>query len=50
MCPIIQDDVPGSSIDKNVHCERTGQTRAKKYLREATTTVVNARQLTLWPH
>ena len=34
VCPIIQDDVPGSSIDKDMHYERTGQVGAKKYLRE----------------
>ena len=35
MCPIIQGDVPGSSIDKDVHYEHTGGMGAKKYLRES---------------
>ena len=32
MCSVDQNDVPGSSIDKDMHCERTGQLGAKKYL------------------
>ena len=35
VCPIIQGDVPGSSIDKDVHYERTRGMGAKKYLTES---------------
>ena len=35
VCPIIQDDVLRSSIDKDMHYEHTGQVGAKKYLRES---------------
>ena len=35
MCSVIQSDIPGSSIDKDMHCERTGQIGAGKYLRES---------------
>ena len=35
VCPIIQDDVPRSSIDNDMHCEHTGQMGAKKYLKES---------------
>jgi len=35
VCSVIQSDVLGSSIDKNMHCERTGQIGARKYLRES---------------
>ena len=35
MRSVIQSDVPGSSIDKDMHCERTGQMGAKKYLGES---------------
>ena len=34
MCPIIQGDVPGGSIDKNVNYKRTEGVGARKYLRE----------------
>ena len=34
MCFVVQDNAPGSSIDKDMHCERTGQMGAKKYLRK----------------
>ena len=34
MRSVIQSDVPGSSIDKDMHCERTGQMGAEKYLRK----------------
>ena len=34
MCSVIQSDVPGSSIDKDMHCERIGQMGARKYLRK----------------
>ena len=34
VCFIIQSDVLGSFVNKDMHCERTGQMRAKKYLRE----------------
>jgi len=32
---VIQNYVPISSIDKDMHCECTGQMRAKKYLRKS---------------
>ena len=32
--PVIQGDVPGVSIDKNMHYERTRRMRARKYLRK----------------
>ena len=35
VCHIIQDDVPRSSIDKDMHYEHTGQVGAKKYLRKS---------------
>ena len=35
MCSVIQSDVLGSSIDKDMHCERIGQMGAKKYLGES---------------
>ena len=35
MCLVIQSDVPGSFIDKNMHYERTGQVVAEKYLGES---------------
>ena len=35
VCSVIQSDVLGSSIDKNMHCERTWQMGAVKYLRES---------------
>ena len=31
---VVQNDVPRSSIDKDMHCERTGEMRTKKYLRK----------------
>ena len=34
MCLVIQSDIPGSFIDKNMHYERTGQMGAEKYLGE----------------
>ena len=34
MRPIIQGDVPGGSIDKDVNCKRTEGVGARKYLRE----------------
>ena len=34
MCVIIQGDVPGSSIDKDMHYERTRGMGARKCLRE----------------
>ena len=33
-CLTIHGDVPRSSIDKDMHYERTGGMRVKKYLRE----------------
>ena len=35
MCSVIQSDVSGSSIDKDMHCERIGQKGVEKYLRES---------------
>ena len=35
VCSVIQDDAPGSSIDKDMHCKRTGQMGPKKYLRKS---------------
>ena len=35
VCPIIQGDIPGSSIDKDMHYECTGEMKAKKYLRKS---------------
>ena len=35
MCFVVQGDVPGSSIDDDMFCERTGQMGARKYLRES---------------
>ena len=32
--PVIHGDVPGGSIDKDMHYERTGRMRARKYLRK----------------
>ena len=34
MCSVIQSDVPGNSIDKDMHYEHIGQMGAGKYLRE----------------
>ena len=34
VCSVIQSDVSGSSVDKDIHSEHTGQMRADKYLRE----------------
>ena len=35
VCLIIQGDVPGSSINKDVHYECTGGIEVRKYLRES---------------
>ena len=35
MCSIVQGDIPGSFIDEDMLCERTGQMGAGKYLRES---------------
>ena len=32
--PVIQGDIPRVSIDKDMHYERTGRMRARKYLRK----------------
>ena len=32
---VIQDDIPGNSIDKDIRYERTGQMGGEKYLRES---------------
>jgi len=34
VCFVIQNDVLGSSVDKDMHCECTRQMGAKKYLRK----------------
>ena len=34
VCFVIQNDVLGSSVDKDMHCERTRQMGVKKYLRK----------------
>ena len=33
-CPVIQGDIRGNSIDKDIRYERTGQLGGGKYLRE----------------
>ena len=35
VCYVIQSDVSGISINKDMHCERIGQIGAEKYLRES---------------
>ena len=35
MCSIIQSNIAGSFVDNDMHCERTGQTGAEKYLGES---------------
>ena len=35
MPPVIQGDVPGGSIDKDMHYEHTGRMGARKYLRKS---------------
>ena len=35
MSSIIQSDFPGSSVDKDMYYEHTGQIEAKKYLRKS---------------
>ena len=35
VCFVIQSDVLGNSINKDMHCECTGQMGAEKYLRES---------------
>ena len=32
MCSVVQNNILGSSINKDMHCERTGQMGANKYL------------------
>ena len=34
VCSVIQSNIPGNSIDKDMHHECTGQMRSVKYLRE----------------
>ena len=34
VCSVVENDVLRNSIDKDMHCERTGQMGAKKYLRK----------------
>ena len=35
MCFVVQNDIPRSSVDKDMHYECTGQMGAKKYLRKS---------------
>ena len=35
MCSVIQNDILGNSIDKDMHFERIGQVGVKKYLRKS---------------
>ena len=35
VCSVIQNDIPGNSIDKDMYYEHTGQMGAEKYLRES---------------
>ena len=35
MCSVIQSDIPGSSIDKDIYYERTEQMGVGKYLNES---------------
>ena len=35
MCSVIQSDIPGSSIDKDIYYERTEQMGVGKYLKES---------------
>ena len=35
MCYVVQGNVPGNSVDKDMLCERTGQMGAGKYLRDS---------------
>ena len=35
VCSVIQSDVLGSSVDKDMYCERIGQMAAEKYLGES---------------
>ena len=35
VCSVIRSNIPGNSIDKDMHYERTGQMGAVKYLRES---------------
>ena len=35
MCLVIQSDIPGNSIDKDMHYEHIGQIRAGKYIRKS---------------
>ena len=35
VCPIIEGDITGGSIDKDVHYECTGGMEVRKYLRES---------------
>ena len=35
VCSVIQNDIPGTSSDKDMYHERTGQMGAVKYLRES---------------
>ena len=34
VCSVVENDILRNSIDKDMHCERTGQMGAKKYLRK----------------
>ena len=50
MSSIIQSDVLGSSVDKDMHCECTDKMGAKKYLRESYYRHIECFELTLWLH
>jgi len=48
---IIKSGVPGSSVDKDMHCEHTEQNGSWEISkRKAATIALNALQLTLWQH
>ena len=34
VCPIIEGDITGSFVDKDLHYERTGRMEVRKYLKE----------------
>ena len=34
-CSVIQSDIPGNSINKDMHYKRIGQMGARKYLKES---------------
>ena len=50
MSSIIQSDVPGSSVDKDMHYECIDKMETKKYLRKSYYCHIECFELTLWPH